>query len=110
MSDAHYEEALAHLRKRYEDKEGIIHKHYNRISNVKRSPNIIHDLRRTLNTIETQLRQLSSLGENTESKFVVATVKKKFPESFILKLEENRDGEWTTVSLMHSIEKLVTAR
>ena len=67
-------------------------------------------MRKTYNTMETQLRSLESLGENISNHYMVATIKSKFPEELNLKLEESRVDEWTAETLRKAINKLITAR
>ena len=50
------------------------------------------------------------MGENIMNNYIVSLIKSKLPSAFNLKLEEQRDGEWTTDLLRRSINKLLLAR
>ena len=75
-----------------------------------RCKNSTNQLRRTFNNLETQLRSLESLGENTENKYMVALILSKFPTEFNLKLEESRENEWTVKDLRTKVRRLIVAR
>ena len=98
------------MKEKYDDKEYIIHNHYEILTNLPRCSNATHQLRKSFNTIETQLRSLQSLGENTENKHLVALVKSKLPQPINQKLEENKTGEWTLENFRKAIHKLILAR
>ena len=51
-----------------------------------------------------------SMGEQIENNYVISIIKSKLPNSFNLKLEESRIGEWTADSLRKSINKFLLAR
>ena len=110
LTEAQYEQAIKHLKGRYDDKEYILHSYYTTLSNVPKSSNGTSDIRRTFSFIETQLRSLECMGENIMNNYIVSLIKSKLPSAFNLKLEEQRDGEWTTDLLRRSINKLLLAR
>ena len=110
LSDAQYDAAIQQLKDRYDDTEFIIHSHYEALSQIPRCRNTTDELRQTFNFLETKIRSLESLGENTENKQIVALIKSKFPREFNLKLEEIRDAEWTVAILRNKIHKLIVAR
>ena len=111
MTSVQYDVALKQLKDRYDDNEYIIYNHYDALANLTRCKNTTDDLRQMYNVLETKIRSLKSLGENTESKHLVAVIKAKLPSEFVLKLEEIRDGtEWTVEKLCASITKLIVAR
>ena len=110
LTEAQYDIAVEHLKERYDDREFIIHRHYETLSELPRSKNTTEELRQMFNTLETRIRSLESLGEHVENKQIVALVKSKFPAEFNLKLEETRDGEWNVATLRKTIHKLIVAR
>ena len=110
IGEAQYDKAIELLEERYDDKEFIIHTYYEELSKIPKSKNTTWQLRKTFNTIETQLRSLESLGENVENRHIVAIIKSKFPSEINLKLEESREGEWTVNNLRVRIKKLIVAR
>ena len=61
LSEVQYEQAVIHLKKRYDDKAYILHTYYTNLSNMTKSTNSTNDIRKTFNLIETQLRSLESL-------------------------------------------------
>ena len=63
LSEVQYEQAVIHLKERYDDKAYILHTHYTTLSNMAKSTNSTNDIRKTFNLIETQLWSLESLGE-----------------------------------------------
>ncbi|MCH2406105.1 MAG: DUF1759 domain-containing protein, partial [Nitrosopumilus sp.] len=63
ITGAKYAAAIALLKRRYDDKEFILHNHYEALSTLRKCKNTTHHLRHTSNTIENHLRSLESLGE-----------------------------------------------
>ena len=110
IGEAQCNQAIKLLEERYDDKEFIIHKYYEELSNLPKCRNSTQLLRKTFNNLETKLRSLESLGETVENKHMVAIIKNKFPTDFNLKLEESRMGEWTLQSLRITIRKLIVTR
>ena len=110
LTESQYDVAIEQLKERYDDKEFIIHNHYEALSNLPRSTNVTQQLRKSFNVIETQLRSLKSMDENIESKHLISLVKSKLPQEMNRKLEEDRTGEWTMEMLRKSIHKLILAR
>ena len=110
LSNAQYDEAITYIKERYDDREFIIHHHYDILSDLNRSKNTTEELRCTINKIETNLRSLQSLGEDVETRQLVSLIKSKFPAEFTLKLEETRPDEWTVAELRKRVNKLITAR
>ena len=94
LSEIQYDQAVEHLRERYDDKEYIIHHYYSALSDLAKCDNVTSELRRTFNFIEIQLRSLESMGENVNNNYIVALIKAKLPDAFNLKLEECREGDW----------------
>ena len=110
VTGAQYLEAVEHLRERYENKEHIIHQHYHSLSKIPKSRSNVNELRRTFDYIETKIRALHSMGENVETKHLIALIKSKLPEDVNIKLEESKDGEWTVTSLRKAINRFISAR
>ena len=110
ITDAHYEEAIKHLKSRYDDKGYIIQSYYENLSSMTKSTNATSDLRKKINLIETQLRSLESMGEQIENNYIVSLIKSKLPANFNLKLEESKSGDWTVKNLRESINKLIAAK
>ena len=110
ITEAHYTEAIKHLKERYENTEYIIHQYYSALSTLPKSSSDILTLRKTYNFIESQIRSLSSMGENIESKHLVAIIKSKLPDELNIKLEESKTGDWTVSVLRKAIEKFIVAR
>ena len=50
------------------------------------------------------------MGENVETKHLIALIKSKLPEDVNIKLEESKDGEWTVTSLRKAINRFISAR
>ena len=94
------------MEERYDDKEFIIDKYYEELSNLPKCRNSAKLLRKTFNNLESKLRSLEPLGETVESKHMVAIIKSKVK----VKLEESRMGEWTVQSIRTRIRKLIVAR
>ena len=110
ITESQYEPAVNLLKERFDDKEFIIHQHYSRLTTLKQCSNITSQLRKTINFVETQLRALTSMGENIENNYLVNLVKSKFPMEFNLKLEEGRSEIWKLSLLRTAINKLIIAR
>ena len=106
-----YDQMVKHLKDRYDNREYIIHSHYDDLNNLARCGNKTDEIRKTFNHIEVHLRSLESMGENVENKFLVALVRRKLPDDFNLKLEETRgEGDWTMAALRKTISRLLVAR
>ena len=111
QTNEQYDLMVAHLKERYDQREDIIHAHYDKLNKITRCGNSTVDIRKTFNCIEVQLRSLESMGEALENKYLVALVKRKLPDEFNLKLEETRgDGHWTLELLRKTITKFLRAR
>ena len=83
-----YATAVEMLNRRYDDKEFIIHNHYEALSTLSRCKDSTHNLRHTFNTTENHLRSLESLGEQVEGNQYT------FPEfhNLVLKGHEKEAG------------------
>ena len=112
QTNAQYDVMVQHLKERYDHREYIIHSHYDELTDIARCNNKTNELRKTYNSIEVSLRSLESMGEDVENNFMVALVKRKFPDGFNLKLEESRKDEedWTLGELRKTISRLLLAR
>ena len=110
LSEIQYDQAVKHLRERYDDKEYIIHHYYSALSDLAKCDNVTSELRRTFNFIEIQLCSLESMGENVNNNYIVALIKAKLSDAFNLKLEECREGDWTLEKLRKLITKLIQVR
>ena len=110
LTDVQYDQAIEHLKSRYDDKKYIIQTYYTSLSNLVKSSNVTSELRKTFNLIETLLRSLDCMGEQTENNYIISLIKSKLPNAFNLKLEETKDGEWTVKDLRKCINKLIVAR
>ena len=106
-----YDSAIKQLKERYDDKEFIIHNHYEALTNLQTSTGNTGVLRQTMNNIDVHMRSLESMGENVENKHMVMLIKSKFPANLNLKLEESRSGaHWSVEKLRKDIQKLILAR
>ena len=82
IEESQYESAIEQLKERFDDEELVIHSHYEALTKLSKCASVTANLRSTLNTIETHLRSLVSLGENVEGKHIVTLIKSKFPTFF----------------------------
>ena len=111
LTGAQYDQAVAHLKDRFDKTEFIIHEYYNELSKIPRCRNKTSELRKSFNFIETRLRSLESIGEDVENNHIVSLIKSKLPEEMNLKLEESRgEGDWTVKRLREVTSKLIFAR
>ena len=72
LTDDQYEQAIEHLKSRYDDKGFIIQQYYISLSNIIKSSNTTTELRKTFNMIQTQLRSLESMGESIENNYIIS--------------------------------------
>ena len=90
LSETNYSAAIAMLQERYGDKQVLVSTDMNKLSNLSNSGNLndLKSLRQLYNNIDTQVRNLTSLGIDPDSYglMLIPVVMSKLPENFKLNI------------------------
>ncbi|XP_063370454.1 uncharacterized protein LOC134658404 [Cydia amplana] len=109
ITNSNYQVAVTTLQNRYGNEQKVIDSHYEALNKINRCEYTSEDCRKTLNSIETHLRVLSSLGENIESNFLRSLIIDKFPEKVIYELNLLSANDQTIMSIRSTLDAIVVA-
>lgn len=109
ITNDNYNLAIQKLKQRYGIKSQIIDAHYKSLSALPQTQPQAIECRRQLDTIETHLRVLQSLGEDIESNHLRVTIRDKFPDSVLYQVNLQVGKEPTVTQIREALETVISA-
>jgi len=112
LTATNYPVVVQTLKERFGGNRAAITAHHREIMNLQQSPNQTAKLRATFDVIESHLRSLEALGEDSEQHIFVSMISNKLPQDVLVQLEMQKGGdqEWTTGRLRKFLGIHISAR
>lgn len=107
-TNQNYQIATTILKDRFGKTNSVIDAHNKALQNLERAQST-PECRKILNIIDTHLRVLSSLGENTEASHLRVIILDKFPENILYQVKLITAEEETTDNIKKALDKVITA-
>lgn len=110
LTNENYQVALKLLEKRFGNKRKMINARYEAILQLPKASQD-KELRRMFDTLETHLRALEALGENTENNLMILIIWLKLPTNTKVNLEEKiGEDNWTMEVVRKQLNLYINAR
>lgn len=109
ISNANYNVAIEKLWQRFGRKDEVVDAHYNALCSLPKAKDTPAECRCTLDTIETHLRVLETLGEEVDSNHLRVTLKGKFPNTVLYQVNLRTGKETTVKSMREALDIVISA-
>ena len=112
LTNGNYDEAVTILKKRFGDDQAIINTHYIQLMDLPVVKNSVRNLRTFTDAIQTHLRSLKVLKQDTSQDIFIPMITSKLPKEVLLQIEikKEQSTKWTVDLLMERLDDYVSAR
>ena len=111
LTSSNYSVALGLLKERFGDKQAQINAYHVALQDLPGSSRKTSDLRKFYDSLETNLRCLASLGEDTSQLFYITLITGKLPRHTLAQLELTKGATpWSVKSLRKALQNYVVAQ